>query len=82
MYTEMFESWLVGILFKIASPLWITLAETRESETKFQTARKQEIIEFLYAQDLYFQEGYTKKQLLEALKTREFHKLYEIVNNE
>ncbi|KAH0813036.1 hypothetical protein GEV33_009755 [Tenebrio molitor] len=40
-------------------------------------SRKMEIMEFLEKNDLYYEENYTKKQLLEVLKTKHFEKRYE-----
>ena len=37
-------------------------------------SRKPEIVEFLYKHDLYFEENYTKKQLLDVLRTKEHEK--------
>lgn len=39
---------------------------------------KAELMEFLYEQNLYFEEHYTKKQLLEVLRTEQFSKQYVI----
>lgn len=40
------------------------------------SSSKQEIKEFLYDKDIYFEEHYTKKQLLEVLKSYNFEKTY------
>ncbi|RZC39542.1 DDE 3 domain containing protein, partial [Asbolus verrucosus] len=42
------------------------------------SSNKEEIKEFLQNNDLFFEESYTKKQLLEVLKTRQFTKKYNV----
>jgi hypothetical protein len=41
-------------------------------------SKKCEIAEFLYKKDIFFEENYSKKQLLEILRAFSFKKIYQI----
>lgn len=86
MSAELFEKWFAEkLLPNIPANSVIVMDNAsyhsaQKEKIPNMSSKKEDIQEFLIANDLYFEETYTKKQLMEVLKTKTFEKKYNVDN--
>lgn len=84
MSAELFERWFKEQLLPNVPPNSIIVMDNASYHSRqiekipSSASNKTEIMEFLYKEHLYFEENYTKKELLEVLKTKQFKKRFVI----
>lgn len=83
---NIFEEWFEHTLIPNLKPNSVIVMDNASyhsrqiSKIPSTSSNKEEIQIFLMDHDLYFEECYTKKQLLEVLRTKTFEKKYVIEN--
>lgn len=82
MDSNLFEAWFEKTLIPKLSPHTVIVLDNAPYHSRLQrkipnmNSLKSEIQDFLVEEDLYFDEKYTKKQLIEVLNTRLYEKVY------
>lgn len=81
---ELFEKWFRETLIPKLKPNSVIVMDNAKYHSREEkripnaSSRKEEIMEFLRENDTYYEDSYTKVQLLEVLRTKEFRKSYRI----
>lgn len=84
MTAELFEKWFADTLLPNIPPNSVIVLDNASYHSRqlkkvpTKSSRKEEIMDFLYENDLYFESSYTKTQLLEVLKIKTFRKRFVI----
>lgn len=87
MTAELFQEWFKKTLLpKLPPQSIIVMDNAKYHSAQMKTipnsnSNKATIMDFLHEHDLYYEETYTKKQLLEVLRTRTYDKEY-VIDNE
>lgn len=84
MSADLFEQWFAESLLPNIPPNSVIILDNASYHSRLleriptKNSTKKEIINFLYKHDLFFEEGYTKSQLIEVMNTKNFEKRYVI----
>lgn len=84
MESQIFEEWFENSLIPNLKPNSVIVMDNAPYHSRQLTkipntsSRKSDIQDFLREHDLYYEEHYNKKQLLEVLRTKKFEKIYAV----
>lgn len=82
MSSQIFEKWFENKLIPNLAPHTVIVMDNASYHSRQlikipnSTTKKSEIIEYLYSMEIYFEENYTKKELLEVVRTNKIKKTY------